>query len=397
MYQIWLIGALSFVGQVLFNTQSSAASRDAPPATFSAAEIRAGIAESMARIRSFRVVYESHDYDTEKYPSGTYLHRIVAAKTPYSLYHVSGHGYTGFDWQDDFYQQRAYVTKDSLFNEFPVNRHYFKQKLKPGDPLPGSLPKEFYFLATGIWPLNARKPPRPDNRPYMLTEVAISDKFSIVHPTQQLVNGVWCHVLEWPGYDTLWLDVNRGCALLARETHSRENGALVQRIELSNHLEVASGIWLPTKLRNIQYDWACPIESARKRVVVDAMHTVLEMSVNSVSDELFQFKPQPGLLLDDGNGLPKQAEPDGLDHLDAIVSWVRRNSIVATADNNSIARRVFWLCAPSLIVIVVLEFVRATHARLRYRNTSVPGRIERTTQVMAVPDDTTQRISLVQS
>jgi hypothetical protein len=87
-------------------------------------------------------------------------------------------------------------------------------------------------------------------------------------------------VLEYPGYDRLWIDTERGCALLARETHSSRNGALVQRIELSGHREVAPGIWLPSSIRNIQYDYNAVSEEGRRRRVIDAVHVVLGMSVS---------------------------------------------------------------------------------------------------------------------
>ena len=103
----------------------------------------------------------------------------------------------------------------------------------------------------------------------MLNEVVASNEYSVVRPLQEEIDKRFCHVLERPAYDRLWIDVERGCALLARETHAQLNGALVQRIELSGHKEVSPGIWFPTKLRNIQYDYLCPDRSKRSRVVTN--------------------------------------------------------------------------------------------------------------------------------
>ena len=101
---------------------------------------------SASRVQSIRVVYESDDYDRERFPPGTYLHRIIVAKSPHCFFHDSSHGHDTLDWRDDLYQQRAYLVGDHLYNEFPVQREYFKQRIKLSDGLPGSLPQIPFFI-----------------------------------------------------------------------------------------------------------------------------------------------------------------------------------------------------------------------------------------------------------
>jgi hypothetical protein len=337
---------------LMAGTVSFASDDKAPAATLSTSELRKKLLESLERIDSLRVTYRSSDYDTKRFPPGTYLHRIVAAKAPYSLYHVSAHGHGQLSWEDDFYQQRAYITRDHLYNEFPVNRSFFDHEMKPDDGLPGSLPGEFFFLATGIWPMKARKPPRPDAHPYMLNEVAVCEEFS-VRAARELVGGRWCHVLERSGFDRLWIDVDRGCALMARETHSSSNGALVQRIELSDYKEIGPQIWLPGRIRNIQYDWLCPDESGRNRVVKDTIHLVVDIQVNCIEDETFRFKPRPGALFNDRVTVPRQVEGDGVDHLDYLAAWVKRN--LQLPDRNPVIDVRFFMLSPAVIIIAIYE------------------------------------------
>ncbi len=354
--ETWTLCALAVVFLTATRTGWLAAADHTPGATLSAPELRAKLSECLQRIRSFRVVYRSYGYDPERFPAGTYLHRVVVAKAPYSLYHVSAHGHDALDWHDDYYQQRAYITRDHLYNEFPVNRSYFDHEMKPSEGLPGTLPGEFFFLATGIWPLTAREPPRPDGRPYMLSEVAASEEYSIVRPRQELVDGRWCHVLERPGYDRLWIDAERGCALLARETHSQLNGAMVQRIELGDHQEIKPGIWMPKTMRNVQYDWLCPDEAGRKRIVLDGTFRILEIGVNDVEDEIFQFDPQAGALLDNGVNRPRQVREGGLDHLDDLLLWARKNASVPSISSGATSR--WWALVPALLVMAACEFAR---------------------------------------
>src|SRR5665213_4288683 len=150
-----------------------------------------------------------------------------------------------------YFQRRAYISGNRVVSEFPVNRVFSEGTFTPSEGLPGTLPREFFFLATGIWPLNAIKPPRHRGRPYVLREIAECDTHSVVRPNLEDVDGRWCHVLEDPDVDSLWLDVERECALVARETRDPENRALVQRIELRRHVEVSPQIWMPTSIRNI--------------------------------------------------------------------------------------------------------------------------------------------------
>lgn len=292
-----------------------------PRAIYTARELRRGLLATADKIKSLSVVYRSDDYDRKRYPEGAYLRREVTAKSPGSMHHVSAHGQAAMPWEDDPLQQAAWVTDRHLFLEFPMNRAYAEQDLEPNAGLPGTLPNDFFLLATGIWPLDGRPAPRPMDRPCMLRDVAKAEEFSVVRPRQERVDGRWCHVLESPGYESLWLDTERGFALLARETFIGKRHALVQRLEAGGHREAAPGIWLPRWMHNIQFDYEAPTEEGRQRRVIDARHEVLRAEVNRVDDGAFVFRPRAGSLLR-SSGDSVQAQPGGLDHLDHLVRWL---------------------------------------------------------------------------
>ena len=71
---------------------------------------------------------------------------------------------------------------------------------------------------------------------------------------QEKVEDRWCHVLEYPGHDRLWVDVERNGALMMQEMFNPNTGALLQRIELKGYREVKPGIWAPREFRNIAFD-----------------------------------------------------------------------------------------------------------------------------------------------
>lgn len=291
---------------------------------WSAGQLRARLLKSQEALHSLYVVYRtgSQSYRDPEYPPGSYLHRIVAANAAGCLYHVSAHGHDQFDWQDDPRQQRCHVTPDHWYNVDPVNRTYSEGALRPEDALPGSMPDEFFFAVTGLWPFARRPPARVQGEPYMLKEVALSEEYSIVRPRQEMIDGHWCHVLQRPEVDRLWIDANRGCAVLARETHSLATGALVQRYELGGHRQVAPGIWLPTRVRNIQYDHTAKTAEGRKRKIKDAMLHMLQIKANDVDESVFEYQPPAGALLLSGLASSQQTRPGGLDHLDNLVRWI---------------------------------------------------------------------------
>jgi len=167
---LWL-GALG----VLLGLRHEALCSEPPAAALNARQLRSALLEAQRGIRSISVTYRSDDYDPKKFPKGTYLHRIVVAKAPSFLYHVSAHGHRRLEWQDDFYQQRAYVTANHVCNEFPVVRTYFEHDIRPEDPLPGTLPRDFFFLATGLWPLRQSEPGGLD---YLDALLAWLDKYA---------------------------------------------------------------------------------------------------------------------------------------------------------------------------------------------------------------------------
>jgi hypothetical protein len=190
----------------------------------------------------------------------------------------------------------------------------------------------------------------------MLREVATAPGY-VVRPEQEWVDGRWCHVLSHPtGGDRLWLDVDRGCALLAREVDDPKNGALMQRYELRAHRETERGIWLPGLVRTIQYDTTATRDEARKRVVRDGEITFVETEVNKVDDQTFEYQPPPGALQLNPGKEPTQASPGGLDHLDNLASWIRRHSAPPSPEPKT------WLgyfgIAPAILLILVCEMRR---------------------------------------
>lgn len=324
---------------VLFLTTAWLLSAGGKPAPLSTPALKQRLGEAQARIWSWEIEYESAREVRPGLPAEAYSHRVVAAKAPDRFFHWGSHGVPWLDWRDDPHQQRLTVTAERLIAERPLDRIFNQQALRPDDPLPGTAPQELLLIALGWWPLARRPSPNlVDKLPAALSAVARSSAYQAGPQLEQLA-GRWCQVLECPGRDQLWLDIERSCAVVARQI-SYPRQAIVHRVEFSNFREVLPGIWAPFTLRNIHYERSP--NGAMGKAVIDATLNVLRIRLNEqVDDARFRFEPLPGSVGKiDGQPL-RQVVPGGEEYLDEVVEWIRRYSPQATSPTNHRAPEIF--------------------------------------------------------
>ena len=299
---------------------------EALPARYSAAELRSMLREEQRRLRALYVVYRSEVYTNADARPGTYMKRVLAAKSPSLLYIELSHPSEELDSANDPLVQRDIVTPKECYIFFPFQREYSRLPHKPNEPLPGTLNHLDFFMNTGLWPLEQRPGPKYGPLHCALREVASDGTYSFVRPLQEKAEGHWCHVLERPGADRLWIDVSRGCCLLAREFCNPKDGSPTLRYELGEHQEIERGIWIPKRISGIIYNATALNSQERKQRVDDWTLTVLGARVNDRVDEnLFQFRPPSGALYVEPGASPKQTESGGLDQLDNLSNWIRQH------------------------------------------------------------------------
>ena len=300
-----------------------------PAANSTAEEIRSGIARTQSKIFAFQITYEIQYPIDEGWPTGTYLRRTVAAMQPGSFFHETAHGHSDFAWEDDSRLRRCYVSADHAVDNWVMSRSYSFTGLQPSDGLPGSMPDEFLIRATGLWPMGGRPAPRFQDGPFVLSDIGKSKQHEFVRPRQERRDGAWCHVLERPGVDRLWIDTVRGYCLMARETYQRHTGYLGERIELGGHRELNTGVWMPGWIRSTQFDIAAKRPEERTRPVIQVTADIKNTTINElVSKKVFSFVSPPGALwLDPPGGKPAQVTPGGEDLLDRMVDWSRKHAL----------------------------------------------------------------------
>lgn len=292
------------------------------PVSLSTPVLKQRLAEAQARLWAWEVEYESAREDRPGVPAKSYVHRIVAAKAPDRFFHWSAHGTPHLDWRDDPYQQRLTVTAERMFFERPLDRCFIEKRMRPDEPLPGTAPLELLLVALGWWPL-AQRPPRllVDKLPASLSAVAHSAAYE-ARSSLEHVGGRWCQVLESRGRDQLWLDVDRGCAVVAREINFSVP-ARVHRVEFADFREILAGVWVPFTLRNLIYEHAQ--DGVVGQTIIDATLAVRQVRLNeAVDDARFQFKVLPGSAAVIDDRPLRQAIAGGEEYLDEVVEWIRR-------------------------------------------------------------------------
>ena len=326
-----------------------------PLSVCSAKELRGKLDAAQKAIRSIHVVYRALGQDARDSPPGMYIRREVVAKAPGWFLHHGAHGYDGLDWWDDLLQQKVCITCEEFYREFPLKRVYEEGSYSANAALPGTSQDELFFEYTGLWPFESRPAPRPFGRVHVLKEVALSEDYAYVRPHQEKVSERWCHVLEMRGVDHLWLDADRGACLVAREILDPKTGRQATRVSLGGHREAAPGIWLPSWIEAIQYDFRARTDAQSIRKVTESEVNILELSVNDVDDSIFEFHPSPGSISRsrDGNSPFTQTEPGGLEYLDYVVRWVERHHPSPDASGVPCVAYFGYLAGVPFVIVVV--------------------------------------------
>jgi hypothetical protein len=293
-----------------------------PGSVYSLSAIRAGIAASRARLRSQQAEYvcigrdpKTGELDPES------IHNFVAARGV-KRFHESGHFTANIPWELDPVRHKVYFTGRTLDLFYPILGLYETSERNAGLQYSWKVQREFFWECQGWWPPDDDTKPFTGQPPFFLHEV-LAQKDARVRPYQEQADGAWCHVVEVPGVDELWLDPAVGFALRRRNWSGGEPGALFARYELSDYREAAPKVWMPWKIHRIVYDTRSPA-SGRRPVLVDALATVLSVKVNDVPAEVFQFTPPPGTLVQDRDTGKMTQVPGGLSFLDEVIEYTRR-------------------------------------------------------------------------
>lgn len=150
--------------------------------------------------------------------------------------------------------------------------------------------------------------------------VAVRREKYRVRPALELVDGAACAVLEHPGADIIWVDVNLGFVCRRRQVFHPDGGLMLEHRN-EGFREWLPGLWLPVRTRKTGYNdlRAMPVE-IRGKPFLTQENVVLAMSFDPLPDSFFNVPlPETGAtrVVDQIRGLdylihPGEATPEEL-------------------------------------------------------------------------------------
>ena len=153
-------------------------------------------------------------------------------------------------------------------------------------------------------PQSAREDTRPEFAQPFLPEVirAAPGEYRVA-PTLEEMDGAWCHLVERPGVDRVWLDGERGFAVLRRELYCGGDvppQTLRRVYSNSEFVKAKEGVWLP---KTQVVDWyPDPQTEAREIWGKLACRTTMKaakIEFDTLDDEFFAVEVPSGTYVND--------------------------------------------------------------------------------------------------
>jgi hypothetical protein len=343
-------------------------------------ELRNGVARSREKLRSLRVEYSASGYakDGDREPERIDFYGVVAARGV-CRFSDTAHARDRDGWQRNLERNMIFFTGKTLDVFCPSQMWYETSRNNAQSDHTLKVKREMFLDTLGWWPPDDATPaPRKDDRPCFLHDLlarpgvvpppappsrgphAARERprpadFRLL-PAQQQVDGAWCHVVDDPGHDRLWIDPAVGFGVRRRERYAGDPPALVGRYELSDFRQTA-GVWFPWKVRQTVHT-ASPRTGAPNALERHVEADVVEPELNEVSEDFFVFQPPAGTLVQDRDTGVTTQVPGGLPFLDSVI----RRTADETAARNTPSPRFAgpegweeWVPLLAVIALVVVN------------------------------------------
>ena len=196
------------------------------------------------------------------------------------------------------------------------------------------------------------------NEPWLPAVIDKNPGKYVVLPRTERIDGRDCHVVEYPGFDKIWIDAERGCCVVQREFAWYLGQPLRRRIQNLDHAQFQPpGIWMPRKQVVEQF---CSLKDAKAnwgKVSHRRVHEVRKIEMANVDDALLEVPMPDGMVITDQirkieyGKLPPSEDPIGR-------SVEQARSADATGSTAISHNRLAWVNAFFLCGIVLVMQVR---------------------------------------
>jgi hypothetical protein len=197
-----------------------------------------------------------------------------------------------------------------------------------------------------------------------------------VRPDAEEVDGSTCVVVARPGHATIWLDPKINYSVRKCELFDPESGALQERRQNREFVEVEPGIWLPRVCWRDECGPPLAPEPYRGKPLLRHVYEVKKVVVNDVPDSLFRLEIDPGVRVVDAtqapakDGKPKLVTYEMPADAAALDETIRR--AVKQADGvrdrqEAGPRQMTWIVAANAALLAIIGAVLAARYYLARR------------------------------
>lgn len=126
-----------------------------------------------------------------------------------------------------------------------------------------------------------------------------------LRPRQENVDGDWCHVLEIPGLDEIWVQIDPVARVRRRRLHWKQGGDIREDVYFQHFEEVAPKLWLPYFIMFDRYTG--PIDKPKNAGKIGERQQlkVTKITIGEIPEERFRAQIPRGAAVFDYVNNPK--------------------------------------------------------------------------------------------
>lgn len=231
-------------------------------------------------IRRLRIEFQITPADGS--PRFARAHRVLALAAPGMVQHSGARYSESLAWQDDPYLQELILRGTNSYRMWPNARILFRFPVGVNEPVLGVEDAMVAVLPT--WPAADHRLSRSTELRLIVSEAVRSPNYRLWR-VKEMVRNETCWVLDYGGFDRLWISSDRPLCLMRREFRDRGSGRLIERIETEEFGEVGKDLWMPTMLRNQHFARAVDMGTS---IEMDGIVRVVDVKTNDdVADSFF--------------------------------------------------------------------------------------------------------------
>lgn len=276
------------------------------------------------RLQALSVIYIQTGGTTTEGVAKGFIRRELTTRQGSYLLRDNSHGHADLNWTADPARKILFARPSDSGLLENLNRVY--RPLTGPEQWFDDAEAELLFNAIGWWPFISLADGR-ECRPLRSMMLFGDERQLTLMDQPETLDERICRVIVAQHGERLWIDEKNPLQVLRRDIVDPETGTLRSRYDMDQYREFDKHLWIPTSIRNQQYDWQAELPSERERLIIDAAFRLRSVKLNDEcpSAELsLPFEPGTVILTGvDGQIQLAPIRPGQLHHFQSIAAWSR--------------------------------------------------------------------------